>query len=922
MRGKVAAVWISLLIMVSSLVILVEIAEKVEAPTTLYVGGAGPGNYSKIQDAIDSASSGDTVFVYNGTYYENVIVNKTINLTGEGRDSTTINGSGSGIIIEVSVNFVNITGFTVTRSGLGDWDAGIKLNHTQNCKIYNNVLSNNKFGIFLNYSNENYITDNIVSNNGRGLFLYFSDSVSITENNATNNGYGFFIMLSNRNIIIKNNASNNLRGIDLYQSDGNNMTGNTASSNNRYSIILRSSNGNNITNNNASNNNRGIYLDSSNGNNITKNEASSNNEYGIYLETSNGNHIKNNNASYNRQDGIYIMQSIDTDVMGNNASSNGWSGIHFEITMENNIINNTASFNNQFGIYIHFSRECKILGNFMENDGIFIYSTLLEQWNSHIIDTTNSVNGKPTYYWKNQNGGWIPPGAGEVILANCSNISVNDQDFDNTSVGVLLGYSTNNNITNNSIVNNMYGTFLYSSDANWLSENIVIKTGTGMHIEESSYNNLSSNNLSQNNYGAYLYNSDLNNINSNNLSWNKYFGAHLAYSNWNNLSKNNVSNNSGGFNLWFAENNNLVDNLLSPNNGRGIYFFYGKKNIIQGNNISSNVDGIFLDVYSDNNYIKSNDIFSNDDRGIYIETTSDNEIIQNEIHNNRVGIQMYMNSASNEIIANNISVNEWGISILWASGNLLYHNNFINNTNHSSDAVVNSNKWDNGYPQGGNYWDDYSGVDIYHGPNQDQIGSDGIGDTEYPVRGGDSIDYYPLMAPFKPLENYTILKQGWNLISIPLIQGEQNLSRVLSYINGWYDAVQWYDKTDPNDPWKHYKIGKPFGNDLSELNETMSFWIHISQPGDTIFVYNGTAPTSNQTIQLYKGWNMVGYPSLTSHNRTTGLNNLTFDTHVDAIQWYDAAARSWHFMGPDDSFVPGRGYWVHSKVDAVWEIPI
>ena len=141
-------------------------------------------------------------------------------------------------------------------------------------------------------------------------------------------------------------------------------------------------------------------------------------------------------------------------------------------------------------------------------------------------------------------------------------------------------------------------------------------------------------------------------------------------------------------------------------------------------------------------------------------------------------------------------------------------------------------------------------------------------------------------------------------------------------IDSYYDAIQWYNITDSTDKWKHQKIAKPFGNDLSELNETMSFWIHITQPGDTIFLYNGTQPTSNQTIQLHPGWNMVGYPSLSSHNRTTGLNNLIFDTHIDAIQWYDAATKTWHFMGPDDYFVPGRGYWVHSKVEVEWEVPL
>ena len=59
---------------------------------TLYVGGSGAGNYTTIQSAIDDANSGDTVFVYSGIYFENVIVNKTISLTGEDRNSTIIDG--------------------------------------------------------------------------------------------------------------------------------------------------------------------------------------------------------------------------------------------------------------------------------------------------------------------------------------------------------------------------------------------------------------------------------------------------------------------------------------------------------------------------------------------------------------------------------------------------------------------------------------------------------------------------------------------------------------------------------------------------------------------------------------------------------------------------------------------------------------
>jgi hypothetical protein len=70
------------------------------------------------------------------------------------------------------------------------------------------------------------------------------------------------------------------------------------------------------------------------------------------------------------------------------------------------------------------------------------------------------------------------------------------------------------------------------------------------------------------------------------------------------------------------------------------------------------------------------------------------------------------------------------------------------------------------------------------------------------------------------------------------------------------------------------------------------------------------------------GWNMVGYPSLIGYNRTAGLNNIIFGIEIDAIQWFDSITKTWHFLEEGDYFEPGRGYWIHSKVDTIWEVPV
>jgi len=105
----------------------------------LYVGGSGPGNYTTIQDAIDNASDGYTVFVFNGIYYENVAVDKQLNLIGESKNDTIIDAGGSGSAVRVSADWVKISDFTLQNSGNGWYTAGILLSSSSN---YNTITKN------------------------------------------------------------------------------------------------------------------------------------------------------------------------------------------------------------------------------------------------------------------------------------------------------------------------------------------------------------------------------------------------------------------------------------------------------------------------------------------------------------------------------------------------------------------------------------------------------------------------------------------------------------------------------------------------------------------------------------------------------------------------------------------------------------
>jgi len=253
-------------------------------PKTWTVDDDGPADFHTIQEAVNAANSGDTIYVYNGTYYENVVVNETIALIGESRSTTIIDGNETGNVVTIIQNNVRITDFTIQKSG--DYpNAGIYVKNASYCILTKNEVTRNDNGVRLNSSNHNRVIDNKITGNIYfGIIIYESGYNTLSENSVTNNHVAIFSYHSSSNTISGSEIAHNNYGISISTGSSNNTIVDNKITGNIY---------------------HGISLFSSSDNTISRNDIRANTWQGIYLSESSNNHILGNNVRANGE-GIWI----------------------------------------------------------------------------------------------------------------------------------------------------------------------------------------------------------------------------------------------------------------------------------------------------------------------------------------------------------------------------------------------------------------------------------------------------------------------------------------------------------------------------------------------------------------------------------------------------------------------------------------
>ena len=406
-----------------------------------------------------------------------------------------------------------------------------------------------------------------------------------------------------------------------------------------------------------------------------------------------------------------VGENKDTTVIDGSGFPNSAALIIYDVS--NATVQDLTVQNATIGLGLYNANYTKLRNISLRSNqqNIILGDPLVVQYNTEDIDESNTVDGKPVYFWINRENGQIPSDAGYVALNNCSNVTVQGLNF--TKDGIVL-----------------------VNVKDCLIENLTI-TETQMPLQTIDTENCTIRNSLFNNSvsGVKLWNYNQSSFTNNIVS---------------NVTQDDAVFLSGSFNT-ISENT-----ILNNSNGRyGLHVLGGNDNLITENKILNNTYGIKIE-YSNNNNVSGNQIEGHLwHQSLTLDNSSFNTISANRLIGTPqelpgTGLVLAFDSNNNTIIENLIEGNHYGIQIAASENNSIFHNNIENNDIQAQVYPSGGgyyNIWDNGYPSGGNHWSDYTGIDSDH---------DDIGDEQYIIYDG-NIDNYPLMNPYVVPEFYYMM---------------------------------------------------------------------------------------------------------------------------------------------------------------------
>ncbi|MCU0850419.1 MAG: right-handed parallel beta-helix repeat-containing protein [Candidatus Thermoplasmatota archaeon] len=444
--------------------------EKPPAPTSkgnwLFVGGIGPENYTRIQDAINASSDGDTVFVYNGIYQEErITINKSITLFGEDKNNTILDGQYSeGMILLVSSSDVVIRCFTLKNCKSGGFYQAIYLwgnPRLHNIIVSDCIMTNNDKGIFfINVTNLLVSFCKIHHNYAESLWGMNSSNIVVHNCTVSNNGAGGGGGYIPGGVTINwDDVSYLCSTVSIADCD--------IIANKYWGIAIENTKNIKINHNNISLNTIGIHFDGTPhleiyDNIVVKNQWMGIEGHGFLTPPSSDVVIRRNNISQNGNGeklsygGIYLQHCPSIDIIDNLFYKNNIQGIFPNGSPETQIINNSFT-DNKKGIYAQ-SAQCSISNNIFNNNpdaGIYIQTA-----SEGMIINNNTIHGG---------------GKGIHIGQASDGLHVFFNTITDNEIGISVYSSYKHNISSNTILNSSErALFLNSSCDNVLHQNNFI----------------------------------------------------------------------------------------------------------------------------------------------------------------------------------------------------------------------------------------------------------------------------------------------------------------------------------------------------------------------------------------------------------------------------------------------------------------
>jgi parallel beta-helix repeat protein len=404
---------------------------------------------------------------------------------------------------------------------------------------------------------------------------------------------------------------------------------------------------------------------------------------GIFLDGSDNCTLERNQCFDDQGAGIMIEYSDNVVVVENDLAGSGVNlGLFFSDNCQ--VLNNTLE-RGDMGINLMNSLNDTFAGNVMTGCSFNMVGNsdgrMIESFISHVIDNC-TVNGLPIYYLKNTDFGndTVPGDMGQIIVANVTRITISDIDMGNTSVAVIVAYSSSVYIHDSSFSDSVVGIY-----TDHVSDSMVFDCQfhglcNGMDLFWSQDCVITRNNCYRNsNVGIYLEGSSRIEIRDNICHANKY-GIYLT----NNASDNRIASNDvsrsseDGIYLWGSPNNQIVNNTVELSRMNGISCWpYSNSNLVVGNILHGNGGFSFYALSANDLTLRDNEL-SGSEFGIVLYSSSRAEVTNNTIRDTKDGIHLLR--SSDDVIGGNDMT---GCS-MFIDGELMEHFNThsmpVNNT--------------------------------------------------------------------------------------------------------------------------------------------------------------------------------------------------------------------------------------------------